>query len=178
MIKHMNHLARTLLGCIMLLCTTMVYAQHAQFKGQVIDQEGNPLVGATVVVKGANNKNAVADMSGEFVLQNLEKNAVLQISYIGFQTQEVKVGAENSVRVVLKEDEAVLGEVVVVGYGTQKKQTLTGAISTLSGDKVLTRVWLRAYRERLPVYRSVNRTVNQVRSVLWYKFVALVVRCM
>ena len=138
MIKHMNHLARTLLGCIMLLCTTMVYAQHAQFKGQVIDQEGNPLVGATVVVKGANNKNAVADMSGEFVLQNLEKNAVLQISYIGFQTQEVKVGAENSVRVVLKEDEAVLGEVVVVGYGTQKKQTLTGAISTLSGDKVLT----------------------------------------
>ena len=93
MIKHMNHLARTLLGCIMLLCTTMVYAQHAQFKGQVIDQEGNPLVGATVVVKGANNKNAVADMSGEFVLQNLEKNAVLQISYIGFQTQEVKVGA-------------------------------------------------------------------------------------
>ena len=101
-------------------------------------QEGNPLVGATVVVKGANNKNAVADMSGEFVLQNLEKNAVLQISYIGFQTQEVKVGAENSVRVVLKEDEAVLGEVVVVGYGTQKKQTLTGAISTLSGDKVLT----------------------------------------
>ena len=44
MIKHMNHLARTLLGCIMLLCTTMVYAQHAQFKGQVIDQEGNPLV--------------------------------------------------------------------------------------------------------------------------------------
>ena len=97
----------------MLLCTTMVYAQHAQFKGQVIDQEGNPLVGATVVVKGANNKNAVADMSGEFVLQNLEKNAVLQISYIGFQTQEVKVGAENSVRVVLKEDEAVLGEVVV-----------------------------------------------------------------
>ena len=62
MIKHMNHLARTLLGCIMLLCATMVYAQHAQFKGQVIDQEGNPLVGATVVVKGANNKNAVADM--------------------------------------------------------------------------------------------------------------------
>ena len=62
-----------------------------------------------LVVKGANNKNAVADMSGEFVLQNLEKNAVLQISYIGFQTQEVKVGAENSVRVVLKEDEAVLG---------------------------------------------------------------------
>ena len=46
-------------------------------------------------MKGANNKNAVADMSGEFVLQNLEKNAVLQISYIGFQTQEVKVGAEN-----------------------------------------------------------------------------------
>lgn len=138
MIKHMNHLARTLLGCIMLLCATMVYAQHAQFKGQVIDQEGNPLVGATVVVKGANNKNAVADMSGEFVLQNLEKNAVLQISYIGFQTQEVRIGAENSVRVVLKEDEAVLGEVVVVGYGTQKKQTLTGAISTLSGDKVLT----------------------------------------
>ena len=45
MIKHMNHLARTLLGCLMLLCTTMVYAQHAQFKGQVIDQEGNPLVG-------------------------------------------------------------------------------------------------------------------------------------
>jgi len=59
----------------------MVYAQHAQFKGQVIDQEGNPLVGATVVVKGTNNKNAVADMSGEFVLQNLEKNAVLILAF-------------------------------------------------------------------------------------------------
>ena len=138
MIKHMNHLARTLLGCIMLLCTTMVYAQHAQFKGQVIDQEGNPLVGATVVVKGANNKNAVADMSGEFVLQNLEKNAVLQISYIGFQTQEVRVGAENSVRVVLKEDEAVLGEVVVVGYGVQKKANLTGSVASVNFKDVNT----------------------------------------
>lgn len=90
MIKHMNHLARTLLGCIMLLCTTMVYAQHAQFKGQVIDQEGNPLVGATVVVKGANNKNAVADMSGEFVLQILRRTLFFRYLILAFRLRKSK----------------------------------------------------------------------------------------
>ena len=102
MIKYMNHLARTLLGCIMLLCTTMVYAQHAQFKGTG-DRPGRESTGwCDRCSERTNNKNAVADMSGEFVLQNLEKNAVLQISYIGFQTQEVKVGPENSVGVGVK----------------------------------------------------------------------------
>lgn len=136
--KHTNYLARILLGCMMLLCCAVGYAQQVQFKGLVVDQEGNPLIGATVIVKGDKGQNTITDLSGEFRLQNLAEGATLQISYIGFRTEEVKIGKESFAKVILKEDEAVLNEVVVVGYGTQKKQTLTGAISTLSGETVLT----------------------------------------
>lgn len=136
--KHTNYLARILLGCMMLLCCAVGYAQQVQFKGLVVDQEGNPLIGATVIVKGDKRQNTITDLSGEFRLQNLAEGATLQISYIGFRTEEVKIGKESFAKVILKEDEAVLNEVVVVGYGTQKKQTLTGAISTLSGETVLT----------------------------------------
>lgn len=123
---------------MMLLCCAVGYAQQVQFKGLVVDQEGNPLIGATVIVKGDKRQNTITDLSGEFRLQNLAEGATLQISYIGFRTEEVKIGKESFAKVILKEDEAVLNEVVVVGYGTQKKQTLTGAISTLSGETVLT----------------------------------------
>lgn len=122
--KHTNYLARILLGCMMLLCCAVGYAQQVQFKGLVVDQEGNPLIGATVIVKGDKRQNTITDLSGEFRLQNLAEGATLQISYIGFRTEEVKIGKESFAKVILKEDEAVLNEVVVVGYGTQKNRLL------------------------------------------------------
>lgn len=135
--KHKNGWIRAVVSCILLGCAVLVHAQQKQLKGLVTDQTGTPLIGATVLVKGSPN-STVTGLSGTFTLQDLPKDAVLRISYVGFQTEEVKVGKENLLKVMMREDEAVLNEVVVVGYGTQKKQTLTGAISTLSGDKVLT----------------------------------------
>lgn len=114
------------------------YAQNAEIKGTVLDKDGNPLVGATVSVKGDLSKSTMTDMDGGFTLQNVDKNSIVSISFIGFETQEVKVGNKLSLRVVLNEDDTSLNEVVVIGYGTQKKETLTGAISTLSGDNVVT----------------------------------------
>ena len=114
------------------------YAQNAEIKGTVLDKDGNPLIGATVSVKGDLSKSTMTDMDGGFTLQNVDKNSIVSISFIGFETQEVKVGNKLSLRVVLNEDDTSLNEVVVIGYGTQKKETLTGAISTLSGDNVVT----------------------------------------
>ena len=135
--KHKNDWVRVVVGCILLGCAVLAHAQQKQLKGLVTDQNGAPLIGATVLVEGSSH-HTVTDLSGTFVLQDLPEDALLRISYIGFQTQKVRMGKENPLKVVMKEDEAVLNEVVVVGYGIQKKQTLTGAISTLGGDKVLT----------------------------------------
>lgn len=124
--------------CLMLLYSGHIYSQNTQIKGIVVDQTDAPLTGATILVEGVTNNAAVTDIDGRFALNNLSPNAVLKISFIGFQTQRVKVGKQQTLKVVMAEDGALLDEVVVVGYGTQKKQTMTGAISTLGGDEVLT----------------------------------------
>ncbi len=99
----------------------------------VVDSKGEPIIGANVVEKGTTN-GSITDVSGKANL-NVKKGATLQISFVGYQTQEVK--AQSNMRITLKDDNELLDEVVVVGYGTQKKANLTGAVSTVDVAKTM-----------------------------------------
>ncbi|MCD8183891.1 MAG: carboxypeptidase-like regulatory domain-containing protein [Bacteroides sp.] len=103
-------------------------------KGVVSDNFG-PVPGANVIVKGTTN-GVITDMDGKFTLSDVPKNAVLQVSFIGYIMQEIKVAGKNTFAIQLSEDAKALEEVVVVGYGTQKKVNLTGAIGQVD-SKVL-----------------------------------------
>lgn len=99
-------------------------------KGVINDEQGETIIGASVIIKGEDT-GTTSDIDGRFTLEAPE-GAILVISYIGYHTQEVKVRKRSLLRVVLKEDNQLLDEVVVVGYGTVKKSDLTGAVSGVS----------------------------------------------
>lgn len=103
--------------------------------GTVTDVLGEPIIGANVVEKGTTN-GTVTDIDGNFALQ-VTSNSALQISYIGYLVNEVTTGNRQQIKIILKEDSQTLDEVVVVGFGTQKKANLTGAVGSVQMDKVL-----------------------------------------
>ena len=115
----------------------MLSQQDGQISGVVSDKAG-PVIGASVIVKGTTN-GITTDMDGRFSLAGLKKGDVIQISYIGYVTQEIKYTGQVSVEVTLKEDAEALDEVVVVGFGTQKKLNLTGAVTAVSGETMTKR---------------------------------------
>lgn len=98
--------------------------------GRVIDSNGEPLIGVNILVKGT-NKGTTTDIDGRFSLTDINDQAVLVLSYIGYESQEVPVNGQISLTIIMKEDVQTLDEVVVVGYGTQKKVNLTGSVSTI-----------------------------------------------
>lgn len=105
-------------------------SQQMTIKGRVLDSTGEAIIGASVVVKGSTN-GTITDLDGNFTLM-VPDNCVLQISYVGFSTQEIKITPSTSILTIhLKEDTEMLEEVVVVGYGVQKKVNLTGAVSSV-----------------------------------------------
>lgn len=106
-----------------------VNQQSKKITGTVVDATGMPVIGANVMVKGTTN-GTITDMDGKFSLE-VEDGAVLQVSYIGFANQEIKVGNQTSLSIAMKEDAEALDELVVVGYGVQKKANLTGSVSTV-----------------------------------------------
>ena len=107
--------------------------QAQTVNGLIVDANGEPVIGASVIEKGTTN-GGITDINGKFTL-TVKPGAILRISYIGFQTQEVK--ATRTMKITLKEDSELLEEVVVVGYGTQKKANLTGAVATVDVNKTL-----------------------------------------
>lgn len=102
--------------------------------GTVKDENGEPIIGANVMVKGTTD-GTVTDIDGHFSL-NVKKGDLLEISYIGYLSSEIEIGNEQSLAVTLKEDTKTLDEVVVVGYGTQKKGNLTGSIATVKSEEM------------------------------------------
>jgi len=122
---------------LMLLIGQTLSAQQRQVTGIVKDQTGEPIIGASVLEKGTTN-GVITDLDGNFKLtvSNPEK-AVLQISYIGYQTQQIPVNGKTLLNVILKENTKLLDEVVVVGYGAQKKESVVGAISQVSSKELL-----------------------------------------
>lgn len=103
--------------------------------GTVTDQDGEPLIGVNIQVKGS-SKGTATDFDGRFSLEDIDENSVLVISYIGYQTQEIPVAGKSNIDVVMVPDSQLLEEVVVVGYGTQKKVNLTGAVSSVSASDI------------------------------------------
>ncbi len=113
----------------------MVVQQGKTLTGVVNDEFG-PVAGANIVVKGTTN-GTMTDTDGRFSISNVPAGAVLQISFIGYLTQEIQVGNQSTINVMLKEDSQALDEVVVVGYGTMRKSDLTGSISTAKGVDII-----------------------------------------
>ena len=105
--------------------------------GTVVDETGLPVIGANVVQKGTTN-GIITDIDGRFSL-DVPEGATLEISYIGYLTQTIPVGSKSSFQITLREDTQKLDEVVVVGFGTQKKANMTGAVATVSGDDLTKR---------------------------------------
>ena len=113
-----------------------VQQQTKNVNGTVVDVNGDPVIGANVVVKGTTN-GTITDIDGRFTI-DADAKSVLNVSYIGYLTKEVAVGNQQTVRIVLLEDTKTLDEVVVIGYGTQKKADLTGSVANVSADKLNT----------------------------------------
>ncbi|SHJ01597.1 SusC/RagA family TonB-linked outer membrane protein [Pseudozobellia thermophila] len=126
----------TLLAMLLFLFQMAIYAQDGvTVRGSVVDTGGQPLPGASVVVKGTTT-GTQTDFDGNFTLQNVASDDVISVSYIGFVTQEVALDGRTSVSVTMEEDTQTLDEVVVVGYGTAQKRDLTGSIVSVKGGEV------------------------------------------
>ncbi|MBX9806492.1 MAG: SusC/RagA family TonB-linked outer membrane protein, partial [Flavobacteriaceae bacterium] len=124
-----NSLQKGFLVFITMICTSLIYSQD--ITGIVTDSNG-PLPGVSIQLKGSNTE-AQTDFNGSFTIKNIGVNAVLVFKYIGFKTQEINVNGKNALKVVMTIEQNQLNEVVVVGYGTQKKSVVTGAISSVKG---------------------------------------------
>lgn len=124
------------LGLLFLLCLIPLcaFSQSITVKGIVKDATGETVIGASVVEKGTTN-GIITGLDGDFTLQ-VQNDAVLVISYIGYVTQEVKVSDTAPINVILREDAKALEEVVVIGYGTARRSDVTGSIASVQGDKL------------------------------------------
>ena len=111
--------------------------QNSTCKGIVKDAKGEPVIGASIVVKGTTN-GTITGIDGDFTLTNVAKGSTIQISYIGYVSQEIKFNGQ-SLNVVMKEDTELLDEVVVVGYGVQKKANLTGSVASINAEALESR---------------------------------------
>ena len=130
----MEKMKTLLMSICLLLVSTVSFAQVEEASGNVTDNSGEPVIGATVtVVGGQGNAGTVTDIDGNFTVQ-VQSGSKLSISFMGYKTQVVK--AAKGLRIVLEEDAKLLNEVVVTGYTTQRKADLTGAISVVSVDEI------------------------------------------
>jgi TonB-linked SusC/RagA family outer membrane protein len=111
-------------------------AAQRTIKGIITDKNGEPIIGATISVEGTTN-GTVSDLDGAFSL-NVPVGSVLKVSYVGFTDQHITITNQRELNVVLKEDNKVLDEVVVIGYGTQRKADLTGSVANINAEKLNT----------------------------------------
>ena len=130
-----NVFSRLLLIACLTVFSQWIYAQNKQITGHVVDTKGEPAIGASILEKGTTN-GTITDFDGNFKL-SVSSKAILQISYIGYKTQEIAVGNKTKLNITMEEDTEVLDEVVVVGYGAQKKESVVGAISQVSSKELL-----------------------------------------
>ncbi|MCF2697989.1 carboxypeptidase-like regulatory domain-containing protein, partial [Phocaeicola vulgatus] len=111
------------------------FAQSKTVSGTVLDKTGESVIGASVVVKGTTN-GTITDFDGKFTLQNVPDNGTIQVSFVGYKTVNVAVKGQSTIKVILEEDTETLEEVVVVGYGVQKKSDVTGALTQVSSKTI------------------------------------------
>ncbi|MDD4486847.1 MAG: TonB-dependent receptor [Proteiniphilum sp.] len=113
--------------------TLFLFGQNISVNGIVSDTEGEPLIGVTVQVQGT-SIGTVTDLDGRFALQNVARNAILEISYVGMKTEVMPVDGRTRIDVVLTDDTEVLDELVVVGYGEQRRREITGSVTNVSSE--------------------------------------------
>jgi len=144
-----------LLSIFLCFAGISMYAQTNEIKGTVSDRDGNPLPGVTIVVKNTTYGSST-DFDGNYIVSNVKKGETLVFSFMGFTTQEIVVGDSNLINAILAEDTQSLDEVVVIGYGTQKKSVVTGAISSVKASDL----------EDLPVQRVEQALQGRVSGVV------------
>ena len=128
--KQKSNLFKTLgIMLLFVLFATQANAQNITVTGTVSDNLG-PVIGASIQVEGTSN-GCITDIDGNYTLPNVPSNATLVFSYIGYQTQKIAVAGKTHINVTLSEDSQLLQEVVVVGYGVQRKSDLTGAVASV-----------------------------------------------
>ena len=123
--------------CFFLLTIGAAWAQGQTIKGTVVDSNGETVIGASVLQKGTTN-GTITDIDGNFIINNVPANATIEVSFVGYKTQTIPLNGQSSLKIVLKEDNEILDEVVVIGYGVQKKADLTGSVANVSADKLNT----------------------------------------
>ena len=120
------------------VCSLFLMSMHAQVSvtGTVSDSQNEPLIGASIVVKGTTN-GAITDVDGKFMLKVPNSNATLVFTFVGYDKKEVALNGRRTLNVVLQENLKTIDEVVVVGYGTQKRASVTGAVSTMTDKEMM-----------------------------------------
>ncbi len=115
--------------------TKIIQSESKKITGLVTDEKGEPIIGASVILKGSNT-GTITNINGEFAMEAPEQS-VVTVSYIGYKQTNIKVGKLDNFKIIIEEDNKTLDEVVVVGYGTQKKTSLTGSIATIKGSDII-----------------------------------------
>lgn len=133
--RNMTLCGRTMIMLLMLVLSIGAMNASAQVTGTVVDPEGEPLTGATIMVVGTSIGTS-ADFDGNFSI-NAKSGQSLRVSSVGYETTVVKVDSENHIDIVLKENSTVLQDVVVVGYGTMEKKRVTSSITSIKGDNLI-----------------------------------------
>jgi TonB-linked SusC/RagA family outer membrane protein len=132
---NLNTLRKIIFTAGICICTLSLFAQGGRtVVGTVVDTNGEPVVGAAIAVKGTTT-GVISDTDGKFSL-HVDPNAVLVVSYLGYKTQEVRAGNQSALSIVLTEDSQLLEDVVIIGYGAQKKVNLTGAVATVNTGEI------------------------------------------
>ena len=128
-----------LMALLMLVSVASVFSQETKVTGTVLDAAGDPMIGVNIILKGTTS-GTITDLDGKYSLNVPEGKvgAVLIFNYIGFQKQEIPVNGRNLIDVVMKEDNQTLDEVVVVGYGVQKRVNMTGSVASVKAEKMET----------------------------------------
>ena len=141
----MSILKRQVLFVLFAFAATLcAFAQNKTITGLVVDGNGESIIGASVLVKGTTN-GIITDIDGKFTLNDVPEAGVIQISYIGYKTQEISAKNKANLKVVLVEDNEMLDEVVVVGYGVQKKSDVTGAMIRVGSEELNSRPVANAF---------------------------------
>lgn len=129
------HKKLCLLMLLLISCHLNILAQDKTVTGVVLDKTGETVIGASVLVKGTTN-GTITDVDGNFTLKNVQEDAVLQVSFVGYKAQDVALKGQSNIKVTLEEDTEVLDEVVVIGYGSVKKSSLTGAVAKMDAKSI------------------------------------------
>ena len=158
-VLHVEAIRRLMFLLLFFVCSTGAFAQ-SKVTGTVVDASGEPIIGASVMVKGTSN-GAVTDYDGKFTINQVPSNANIVISYLGFRTQTVPVAGKQNFNISLEEDKQLLDEVVVVGYGTQKRSDVTGSMVNIGEEQLNNRPVNNAFEALQGKAAGVDITTNE-----------------